>query len=78
MESPLMTKAEEILKRTIQRCRELNIIIPTYRQMRDPDEIPAEILAEVKGVGIDEVNPRNYSGLPGRMTPGRKMAGLER
>ncbi len=54
-----MTKTEAILKRTIQRCRERNIIIPTYRQMRYPEEIPGEILTEVKAVGIDEVNPRN-------------------
>jgi len=59
MEILLMTKTEAILKRTIQRCRERNIIIPTYRQMRYPEEIPGEILTEVKAVGIDEVNPRN-------------------
>jgi cysteine synthase len=76
MESPLMTKAEEILKRTIQRCRELNIIIPTYRQMRDPDEIPAEILAEVKGVGIDEVNPRNLFRITWKNDPREKNGGF--
>jgi len=27
---------EQILKNTITRCREQNIIIPTYKQMRNP------------------------------------------
>ena len=30
-------KKEKALENTIQRCRERNIIIPTYKQMRNPE-----------------------------------------
>lgn len=54
-----MTTREQVLERTIQRCRERNILIPTYRQMRNPREIPAGVCEELKHVGLNEVNPRN-------------------
>ncbi len=46
-------------KRAVQRARERNIIIPTYAQMKDPTKIPAKVRAELKGVGLWDVAPRN-------------------
>jgi len=49
----------ENLKRTIEHVRKRRIIIPTFKQMRDPSLIPEEILAKLKGVGLWDVDPLN-------------------
>jgi len=54
-----LTKNEEQLKRTVERCRERNIIIPTFEQMKDPTKIPERIKGELKGIGLWDVVPRN-------------------
>jgi len=54
-----LTINEEQLKRTVQRARERNIIIPTFAQMKNPDLIPDKIKEELKGIGLWDVNPRN-------------------
>jgi len=54
-----MTENQEVLQRTIERCRERNIIIPTYKQMRNPELIPEGIKNELKNVGLWDFNPRN-------------------
>ena len=43
-----MSTKEQVLDNTIKRCRERNIIIPTYEQMRDPEKIPEGIKEELK------------------------------
>ena len=43
----------------IKRAKERNIIIPTYAQMKDPSKIPAKVKAELKGIGLWDVHPRN-------------------
>ncbi len=50
---------EKVLVRTAQRCRERNIIIPTFAQQKDPSLIPAEITKRLAGVGMQDVNPLN-------------------
>lgn len=50
---------EEVLKRTIKRCRERNIIYPTFAQLKDPSLIPEAICAKVKKVGLGDMNPLN-------------------
>jgi cysteine synthase A len=47
------------LKRTIQRARERNIIIPTYEQMRDPSKVPDKIKDELGQIGLWDLHPRN-------------------
>jgi cysteine synthase A len=54
-----MKISEEILHRTIQRCRERNIIIPTYEEMSNPEEIPDRFKKELESVGLWDVHPRN-------------------
>src|SRR5512137_2465031 len=46
-------------KRAIQRARERNIIIPTYKQMKNPALIPDKVKAGLKNVGLWDVNPLN-------------------
>jgi cysteine synthase len=50
---------EAQLKRTVQRARERNITIPTFAQMKDPSLIPDKAKAELKGIGLWDVNSRN-------------------
>jgi cysteine synthase A len=50
---------EDRLARAVKRSRERNIIIPTFAQMKDPGLIPESIIAELKQVGLWDLNPRN-------------------
>ena len=50
---------EEKLERAIQRTREQNIIIPTFKQMIDPDLIPDVIKEKLADVGLWDLNPLN-------------------
>lgn len=46
-------------KKNIQRCKEKGILLPTFAQMRDPSLIPASVKAELDGIGLWDVHPRN-------------------
>ncbi|MEQ8222554.1 MAG: pyridoxal-5-phosphate-dependent protein subunit beta, partial [Candidatus Eremiobacterota bacterium] len=50
---------EEQLKSAVQRAREKNIIIPTFKQMRDPGLVPSKIKDNLKSIGLWDVNPNN-------------------
>jgi cysteine synthase len=54
-----LTIYEEPLRRAVQRAREKNIIIPTYKQQRNPGSIPDSIRARLKDVGLWDINPLN-------------------
>jgi len=55
-----MTKTQKkILENTIKRCRERDIIIPTYEQMYNPDKIPQGIKDELKNIGLWDLHSRN-------------------
>ena len=49
----------EVIQKTAARCRERGVLIPTFRQLREPELIPASIKAKLKGVGLWDVNPVN-------------------
>lgn len=55
----MRTTREQVLDNAIKRCRERNVIIPTYKQMRDPGVIPGGIQDELKNIGLLDLNPRN-------------------
>jgi cysteine synthase A len=40
------------LKKAIDQARERNIIIPTFKQMKNPEFIPAKIKDKLKGIGL--------------------------
>jgi cysteine synthase len=50
---------EEFLKLAIKRCKERNILIPTFAQLRDPRLIPEEIQAKLTTIGLNDVHPLN-------------------
>ena len=47
------------LERAVDRARERNIIIPTFKQMRNPDLIPDSIKNQLSEVGLWDLNPLN-------------------
>ena len=49
----------EQLERTVRRCRERNIIIPTIAQQKDPAQVPDAIAKKLKNVGLWDVDPLN-------------------
>ncbi len=54
-----LTMVHDQLDHTVKRARERNIIIPTFAQMKDPSLIPDRIKAELRGIGLWDINPRN-------------------
>lgn len=50
---------EAVLEKTIARCRERGIVIPTFAQQRNPALIPDEIKKKLENVGLWDVNPLN-------------------
>jgi len=54
-----LTLNEEQLKRTIERARERNIIIPTLRQQKNPNLVPEKIRKELKNIPLWDLHPYN-------------------
>ncbi len=71
-----MSDREKVLENTIQRCRERNIIIPTYAEMVDPTKIPQGIRAELKDLGLWDLNSRNLFRITWKNEPVEKGGGF--
>ncbi|MFH2128747.1 MAG: pyridoxal-phosphate dependent enzyme [bacterium] len=54
-----LTVYPDILERAVGRAREKNIIIPTFKQQRDPSLIPDRIVEKLKPIGLWDINPLN-------------------
>ncbi len=50
---------EKVMKKTARICRERNIVIPTFKQMREPQNVPAKIKSKLKKTGLWDVEPVN-------------------
>ncbi len=50
---------KQVLENTIQRCRERDIIVPTFDEMMYPERIPAGIGSELGEIGLWDLHPRN-------------------
>lgn len=50
---------QTFLQKTIQRCKEKNIILPKFKELRDPESIPDWIKEKLKSIGRDELHPLN-------------------
>ncbi|MGA9574639.1 MAG: pyridoxal-phosphate dependent enzyme [Lysobacterales bacterium] len=49
----------DVLKKSIARARERNIILPTFAQMKDPGRVPESIKARLRQVGLWDLDPVN-------------------
>ncbi len=54
-----LTINPEALERAIQRAKERNIIIPTFKQQKNPALIPDKVVNKLKNVGLWDLNPLN-------------------
>jgi len=62
----------ETRKKTIQRCRERNIIIPTFAEQRDPSLIPEKIKRRLTKVNMQAVDPLNLFRITWKNEPKEK------
>ncbi|MDA3792928.1 MAG: pyridoxal-phosphate dependent enzyme [Elusimicrobia bacterium] len=67
-----MDNKDTVLKNTVERCREQNIILPTYEQMRNPEKIPAGIKKELENIGLWDLNSRNLFRITWKNEPIKK------
>eukprot|EP00164_Ancoracysta_twista_P009119 GFYU01013402.1.p1 GENE.GFYU01013402.1~~GFYU01013402.1.p1 ORF type:complete len:501 (-),score=176.68 GFYU01013402.1:65-1567(-) len=68
----LQVRDEGVLKRTIDRCRDRNILLPTFKQLANPELIPAEIKKKLKDLPMQEVHPLNLFRLTWKNEPTEK------
>jgi cysteine synthase len=54
-----LTVNEEQLKKTVERAKERNVVIPTFAQMKDPSLVPDKVKAKLADVGLWDLNPLN-------------------
>jgi len=54
-----LTVNEKGLERTAKRCRDRNIIIPTFSQLKNPGNAPTKIKEQLKQIGLWDVAPQN-------------------
>ncbi|MBW2536987.1 MAG: pyridoxal-phosphate dependent enzyme [Deltaproteobacteria bacterium] len=63
---------EEVLRNTAQRCRERNIIIPTFAQQKNPETVPEPIKERLRDVGLWDVDPANLFRITWKNEPKEK------
>ena len=54
-----LTVNKNQLERTVQRCRERKIVIPTFAQLKNPDSVPDTVKQQLKKSGLWDVAPQN-------------------
>jgi len=54
-----LTLNKKQLERAVQRCRERNIIIPTFKEQKNPELTPDRIKKELKKIGLWDFNSYN-------------------
>jgi cysteine synthase A len=64
-----LTVNKETRSRNIRQCRERDIALPTFAQMREPDRAPKKIQEKLRGVGLWDVNPANLFRITWRNQP---------
>ena len=64
-----LTVHEEGLRKAVDRARERGVIIPTFRQMREPQTTPDRIREQLRGVGLWDIDARNLFRITWRNEP---------
>ena len=50
---------EDVLRKTVERCKERNILIPTFAQQKDPSLVPEAVKSRLGEIGLWDVDPLN-------------------
>jgi len=67
---------EDVLKKSIARARERNILLPTFAQQKDPSRVPAAITARLKDVGLWDLDPANLFRITWKNEPVERGGGF--
>ena len=62
---------EERLENAVERAREKGVILPTFEQMKNPEEIPADIKEKLKDVGLWDMDSSNLFRITWKNEPTR-------
>jgi cysteine synthase len=57
------------LTKTVERCKEKKILLPTFNQLKHPNRIPEEIQKELKDIDIQALHPSNLFRINWRNDP---------
>ncbi len=68
---------EKVLAKTIQRCKDNHIILPTYKQMRHPELIPTKIKDKLKDIGLWDLNSLNLFRISWKNEPTKHGGGFQ-
>lgn len=52
-------ESEEYLTKTIERCKQKKILLPTFKQLKHPITIPEEIQSKLENIDIQALHPLN-------------------
>ena len=69
-------EAKKVLENTIKRCREKDIIIPTYEEMAHPEKIPQGINDELRNIGLWDLHARNLFRITWKNEPVKSGGGF--
>ena len=72
----LTTRNETALTNAIERARERNIVIPTFKQMQNPETAPDAIKQKLGGVGLWDLDPANLFRITWKNAPTAKGGGF--
>ncbi len=71
-----LTIDEKRQQRAVQRAKERNIVIPTFAEMKNPELIDNGIKAQLKDVGLWDINPLNLYRISWHNEPVEKGGGF--
>ncbi len=54
-----LTAKQAVLEKTIERCQQRRILIPTFAQQRDPSKVPAQVKDRLPSIGLWDADPLN-------------------
>ena len=77
MSKIIKTINKEVRQNTIKRCKEKNIIIPTFKQLKNPELIPDEIKEKLKHIGLWDVDPLNLFRISWKNEPTKHGGGFD-
>ena len=66
---------QDYLDKTIKRCSERNIILPTFQHLKDPSQIPENIINKLEEIDFQETHPLNLFRINWRNDPTSKGIG---
>jgi cysteine synthase len=63
---------EKVIAKSVERCRERKIIIPTFAEQKDPTKVPEKIKKRLATVGLWDVDPVNLYRITWKNEPKEK------